>query len=180
MRISNKEVTLLGLLNEKPMHGYEIEQEITQRDMRYWTEISISMIYKLLKKLEEKGLVKVKINLTDNNVAQKINIITIKGKKALKERVQEIISEPEHMRWQMDLGINNLNVLNKKEITDGLTSYIKKLEKLVSGYQELEKYLAKEKCPAFRLALSHRPQYLFEAEIEWVKNYIERLNFKNK
>jgi len=40
------------------MYGYEIEHEVYQREMRYWSEISMSSIYKVLKKIEEKGYVK--------------------------------------------------------------------------------------------------------------------------
>lgn len=54
IKISNKEMALLGLLSEKPKHAYEIENDIKERDMRYWTEISKSSIYKLLNKLEKK------------------------------------------------------------------------------------------------------------------------------
>ena len=55
--LSNAEAALLGLLAEKPMHPYQIEQEVRYRDMRFWTELSMSSIYKLLRKLEREGLV---------------------------------------------------------------------------------------------------------------------------
>lgn len=175
MEITNKEIALLGLLNEKPMHGYEIEHEVTQRDMRYWTEMSISSIYKVLKKLEEKGLVKVEIKLTSNNVAQKVNTITRKGKTALKKKVCSLFSDFDHHRWELDLAINNLNVLKPEENEKCISEYIDKLEELVTGYGELEKYLTGEKCPEFRKALATRPQYLYRAEIEWAKDYLKKI-----
>ena len=42
------ELTLLGLLAEKPRHGYELEEVIIARGMRDWTEIGFSSIYYLL------------------------------------------------------------------------------------------------------------------------------------
>jgi len=37
---------------EQPKHGYQIEQDITTRGMREWTEIGFSSIYYVLNKLE--------------------------------------------------------------------------------------------------------------------------------
>lgn len=51
------ELTLLGLLVEKPRHGYEMEEVITARGMRDWTEIGFSSIYYLLGKLRDRGLI---------------------------------------------------------------------------------------------------------------------------
>lgn len=51
------ELTLLGLLIEKPRHGYELEGVISARGMREWTEIGFSSIYYLLARLRDRGLV---------------------------------------------------------------------------------------------------------------------------
>jgi DNA-binding PadR family transcriptional regulator len=176
--ISNKEVALLGLLNESPMHGYEIEHEVKNRDMRYWTEISMSSIYKVLKKLEEKKFVKFEVKLTANNVAQKVYSLTPKGRNALKSKVSSLFTDFDHHRWQLDLAITNLNVLSKDEIKKSLDTYIKKLEDLLKGYGELEKYLIGENCPIYKLALAKRPQYLYKAEIEWGKEYFKMMSYK--
>lgn len=176
MKILNKEIALLGLLNERPMHGYEIEHEVYQRDMRYWTEISMSSIYKVLKKLEDKGFVKSKIKLTKNNVAQKINQITAKGKTALKGNVDRLFTGFEHHRWDLDLAITNLNVLDRAEAVKCITVYLGKLKELEKCYKELEEYLRKCECPEFKVELAIRPQYLYKAELEWANDFLKRLN----
>jgi DNA-binding PadR family transcriptional regulator len=51
------ELTLLGLLVEKPRHGYELDEVITARGMREWTEIGFSSIYYLLTRLRDRGLI---------------------------------------------------------------------------------------------------------------------------
>ncbi|AKG44624.1 hypothetical protein SXIM_32400 [Streptomyces xiamenensis] len=55
--LSAAELTLLGLLVERPRHGYELEAVITERGMREWTEIGFSSIYYLLTKLRERELI---------------------------------------------------------------------------------------------------------------------------
>ena len=55
--LSNIEVILLSIVNEKPSYAYEIDKTINLRDMRRWVRIGVASIYQALKKLEEKGLV---------------------------------------------------------------------------------------------------------------------------
>ena len=54
---SNAELAILSLIAEEPRHGYQIEQLISERNMRTWTEIGFSSIYRLLKKFEKEGLI---------------------------------------------------------------------------------------------------------------------------
>ncbi len=53
--LTNTELAVLGLLAERPKHGYQIEQDIVERGMREWTEIGFSSIYYILNKLEAAG-----------------------------------------------------------------------------------------------------------------------------
>lgn len=175
MDISNKETTLLGLLSEEPMHAYKIAQEIECRSMREWTEISVSSIYKLLRKLEKDGLIQSEIRLSQNNISQKIYSITSGGRDELKNKIARLISEPEKMIYRIDLATSNLGLLSKQEAIEGLQKYQNALEEYVKCYGELEEYLRQQNCPSNRFALARRPQYLFKAEIEWVKGYISEL-----
>ena len=54
MDISLTELLLLGILAEKPQHGYHIEHLIEERGMRKWTEVGFSSIYYILARLEKK------------------------------------------------------------------------------------------------------------------------------
>ena len=51
------ELTILGLVIEKPSHGYDLEQTIERRGIRQWTDLGFSSIYYLLARLEKRGLV---------------------------------------------------------------------------------------------------------------------------
>ena len=114
--ISNKETALLMLLAEEPMHAYQIEKVVEERDMRFWTEISMSSIYKLLKKLANDALISKKRKIADNGITKNVFSLTPKGRKALEEKINELISEPEHTRWRVDLATSHLAVLPREEI----------------------------------------------------------------
>jgi hypothetical protein len=57
MDLTHAELAILGLLAERPRHGYQIEQVIEERNLREWTEIGFSSIYAALSRLEKAGLV---------------------------------------------------------------------------------------------------------------------------
>lgn len=172
--ISNKEAALLGLISEKPKHAYEIETDVKEREMRYWTEISMSSIYKLLKKLEETKFLKSEIRLSKNNVVQKVYSITDRGKEAFKDKLQELISAWRPTIYPIDIGLANLNLLSKKEATKQLTKYLESLDKMIKCYGELEKFLVDGKCHLGNIQLATRRIILLKAERKWVSDFITK------
>lgn len=178
--LSNKESALMGLLSEKEMYAYEINQEIEKRSMREWTELSLSSIYKLLRKMETQKLLTSTKVFSENNQTQKIYSITKKGLNLLKATLKFFISNPEQHNWRIDIASSNLNLLSTPEIIDGFTNYIAKLKERIECYKELEDYLKDAQCSDHAISLSIRPRYLLEAEINWVKDYINSLGLKLK
>ena len=173
--MSNAETALLGLLAERPRHPYQIETEVRNRDMRAWTDLSMSSIYKLLRKLERDGFVVSKTQLSEQNRARKTYEITEDGMDLLRERVRVILSEPQSVKWPIDVAISNLAVIPVEEAAACLRTYRGGLEERLNGYRALEDYLRTEGCPAYRFAFARRPARMLEGEIRWVDEYIEEL-----
>ncbi len=173
--VTNKEAALLGLLFEEPMHPYQIEKVVQFRDMRFWTDISMSSIYKVLANLERKRCVKSKVTITGSNRPQKVYSLTRVGRKALSEKVLELLSGPEHLIFRVDLGTYNIDAVDSKDIGPALDKYELKLKEYLKGYRELERFMRGEGCPENRIAIAVRPQFLIKAEIEWVKEFREKV-----
>ncbi|MDA8130143.1 MAG: helix-turn-helix transcriptional regulator [Elusimicrobia bacterium] len=55
--LSTCDILILSLLCEQPMHGYQMNQELENRDVRDWANISRPQVYYSLKKLEQMGMV---------------------------------------------------------------------------------------------------------------------------
>lgn len=176
--ISNAEAALLGLLSEEPMYPYQVEQQVKYRDMRFWTELSMSSIYKVLDKLEKKSLVVRTNEVSEENRLRKLYAISEDGKKALQEKLVTLLSVPEHVRWQVDIGTYNCDLLPRKTVVAALKKYRKELETQVKQYGELEKFLRDSGCPPHRFAIALRPVFLLKGEIEWVDAYLARLDNK--
>ena len=173
--LSTAEAALLGLLSEQPMYPYQIEQQVKYRDMRFWTELSMSSIYKLLRKLEKAGFVTKTKEISPKNRLHTIYTITEKGKKQLQSKIETLLSQPEHIRWQIDVGTYNSNLLSDKKVKDSLVKYRSALEKKITGYEELLKFLQDSNYPAYRFGLATRPIFLLKGEIQWVDSYLNSL-----
>ena len=77
------EWALLGLLTQKPMHGYELHRYFTDPSAlgQVWY-LGLSQMYKLLKELEGQGYVEVTVELQENYPARKVYHITPAGRAA--------------------------------------------------------------------------------------------------
>ena len=176
--ISNAEAALLALLSEEPMYPYKIEQEVKYRDMRFWTELSMSSIYKLLRKLERDGLVDCETGISEENRTRRTYSVTEYGANALRKKLGELLCEPEHLRWRVDIGTYNVDLIDPQEAVDRLKEYREGLRKNLQGYKDLEKFLIDSDCPTHRKAVARRPQYMLAGELSWVEEFINELEEK--
>lgn len=175
MSITSAEAALLGLLTECPKHPYQIEKDVQFRDMRFWTDLSMSAIYKLLRKLEDLEYVSCETEVTEENRARKIYSITEEGETAFREKLAEILLEPEHVRWQADIAFYNLDVFDKEMQLAMLKDYRRNIVKRISEYRDLETFLLNSKCSIYPLSISRRPIYLLEGEARWIDDFMKEI-----
>jgi len=70
---------LLGLLNHRPMAGYDLKR-IFDDPMEFFWAAQMSQIYRELNKLEEKGLVKSKVESQEKRPDRKVYHLTKEGR----------------------------------------------------------------------------------------------------
>lgn len=83
---------LLGLLQNKPMHGYDIEAIIKESGMRHWAQIGTSTIFATLNRLADKGLLGIREEREGNRPIRKVFHLTRKGRDALKTEMKKGLS----------------------------------------------------------------------------------------
>ena len=120
-RILNSELALLSLIAEQPRHAYQIEQVIEERNMRYWTDIGFSSIYRLLSKLEQSGWISGKLNPPEGRgPARKVYQLTPTGKEVWQQAALFNLAEPERKYSSFLLGLDNLSVLPSREVLNSI------------------------------------------------------------
>ncbi|MHB1342536.1 MAG: PadR family transcriptional regulator [Coriobacteriia bacterium] len=172
--LTNSEVALLGLLSEKAKHAYQIERDVENRDMRSWTELSQSTIYRQLTSLHKAGLIESAQEVVDGR-ARKVYSLTDLGLAALRNRLRNLLAEPESPTWGIDLATYNVNLVPAKDAIAALEAYRQKLQEGIACWEATEEYMSGHSCPAHRLAVVRRPRYLLEGEIRWVDDFVAEL-----
>lgn len=84
------ELAILGLLKERPMHGYELRKQLAQRLGLFWT-VSFGSLYPTLKKLEVRGVVEKVANDAEERPRRKQEYrITAAGEADFIELLEEL------------------------------------------------------------------------------------------
>jgi len=164
------QMTILGLIREKERHPYEINHVIEEREMRNWTDIGKSSIYRILIKLEKEGLVKFKNKIRQSRNL-KIYSITKKGEELLKNFVFNSISKGRNYQ-NFILALSNILVLNKKEQIMAFNNCLKTLKEQ-KQHLEYRAGLAPNKF--FVQSLFILPKMLIDTQIEFTELFLEEL-----
>jgi len=89
-RTPSIEYSLLGLLGEKPMHGYELYRELGRKSGLglVWT-VKQAQLYAILARLETVGLISSELVASAQGPARKVFHLTAEGRAAFAEWVRE-------------------------------------------------------------------------------------------
>ncbi len=165
---------VLGLVAEKPRHGYELEQVIAQRGMREWTQIGFSSIYFVLAKLEKAGLVAAE--KPKGAKARKIFSITGQGQGVLVAQSLAMLRRVHPSRSGVLLGIAHWPFLKREEAFAALrereqavAGELGRLENIRSGQRPL---------PDFVEVLFDHSLGQLRAEADWIRRTLDRMENK--
>jgi DNA-binding PadR family transcriptional regulator len=123
------DLVLLSLLAERPMHGYQANQELERREIRDWAGISRPQVYYSLEKLARAGLVR--ISQTDQPAAgpeRSTFVTTAKGQVALADALEreEWATQKERppfqtwiaLSWQARPGVFEKQIERRREFLE--------------------------------------------------------------
>jgi DNA-binding PadR family transcriptional regulator len=143
--LSNIEVMLLSILNERPSYAYEINKTIEFRNMRKWVKVGSASIYQVLKRLQKKDLVYSRLEFSMNRINRKRYYITDSGRNALRQASKGLISNIEWYYLDLNVGFEASDFMSDKErvycLTKrllGVTSNLNKMKEIYSAGNELE------------------------------------------
>ncbi|HRY61110.1 MAG TPA: PadR family transcriptional regulator [Candidatus Fermentibacter sp.] len=170
-RLSDAGAALLGLLSEEPMHAWEIERNVGYRDMRSWTDLSQSSIYRHLKVLEKAGFVTSDAEEVSGRL-RRVFSIAPEGREALAGRLLEILGEPLLQKCRIDMATYNYDLVPGPEAARRLSAYREALAARIGCYREVEEFMKESGCPWFRLAVPRRVVRMAQAEMEWIDDFL--------
>lgn len=170
MELTSSELTVLGLVIERPMHGYDLEQVIEQRGIRQWTDIGFSTIYYLLAKLEKRGLVQV-AQAPGGAKSRRVFHATAEGRNAATRNVLAFIAESRPIPHPLLVGVANMPLLTEREYAEALRARLTQVDARIAAVERAEQSQAPLPLAA-REVFSYSLN-LLKAERSWLASRVQ-------
>lgn len=164
------ELTVLGLLVEKPRHGYELDEVISARGMREWTEIGFSSIYYLLGRLRDRGLItEVDTSRAGRGKARRVYGPTAEGRRACARSAEAAVAELRPVFPPILVGLANQPVIAPERLRAALDQRAVALTEKIAAIAAARD--AQPDLPGFVRAIFDYTLAQLAAEQQWLIAY---------
>jgi len=173
--ITKTDVLILGLLMDRPMHGYEINQLLQSEGITTWFNLSMASIYYSLNKLKKKGLVIETRHRGERSSEKSVYHLTEQGRRVFFAALEDILGSEERMYFDYDLGIFMLNKLPQQRALPLLEKRLAFLKRWSQSLQESIIQGQQRNQSPLRLAILEHSLACTHMEINWLGNIIQRV-----
>ncbi|MBU3155718.1 PadR family transcriptional regulator [Clostridium estertheticum] len=172
---------ILGLINRKPLTGYDITKEFNSGLVEFWYA-NHSQIYPELRKLTDECLISYKIIIQGEKLEKKLYTITEEGKVCLQkwlkkdEPLENTPKDVFRLKAYFCDEISNEDLV--KQFQSALNKHFKRLEYLENTMKELLKIndISKVSSPRFGDYIVLNGAIMREkAYIEWIEDCIKKI-----
>ena len=175
-QLTDSELLVLGLVAEKPRHGYELEDVIERRAMRAWTQIGFSSIYFVLGKLERAKLVSARRAAGAGTKARRTYAITSSGLRTLARQTATALATVRPTYSSVLLGMVNWSVLPRSDALAALDTRREAIAAEVARIGVIQ--VDQQPLPDHVDALFDHVIGQLTAEAEWVTRTLEYMSTK--
>ncbi len=174
-RLSKAEFVILGLLLEGESHAYELEKSLDQREIRSWADVSMPSLYRLARKLGERGFLTSRDQATRGGPPRKLLSLTALGRRTILAEVRSVLSKAPLDRSLLWLALMFAAALPEEQTL----AAIERMRARVGA--RVEELVAKRRAVAKRYpsvlvdAIFAHEIAVLRAEKRWAKELKERL-----
>ena len=166
---------ILGLLGIEPMSGYDIKKWVDM-SFRYFWEIGYGQIYPTLRRLEEEGLVTMKIDHEQGGPEKKIYTISDSGVEVLRKW----LFSPEQKEHEILLKLFFGDKLSPQVLKEKVIAFRDQMGENFAAIQEVEKFIGSlpesyAPKPYFRM-VSSCGLSAYETQVKWAESTLASLD----
>ncbi len=169
------DLLLLGLLLDRPMHGYELYQQIQAEGIDGWFNVSMAGVYYSLGKLRDQGLIAESRQRGARSAGKSIYRLTEEGRAAFFTAMESQALSQEKVFLEYDIIIY---LLNRLPLQRAISLLEKHQAFLAEQAQEVQSFLTAEQdrdgSPLRFAVLDHKRRYL-EMEQSWLADVIHSI-----
>lgn len=166
-----RELLLLGLLRQRSMHGYQL-QEFIDRDLEYCTDLKQSTAYNLLRGMSQKGWVTTTEEQEGNRPPRKVYQITEEGEAIFQQLLRENLATHATMRLPDGIGLAFIDAIPPLEAAELLRKRHDAIQQRLATVQQAHQH--GHDHGGLLLTLEHQEIHL-NAELTWLTQVIEQL-----
>ena len=166
------DLLLMGLLLDRPMHGYELYQKIQAKGIDTWFNVSTPGVYYSLGKLHEQELVAETRQREGRSARKSIYRLTEKGRSAFFAAMEAQLASQENTYLDHDVVIYLLNRLPLQRVIPLLEQHQARLAAEARQVQADLGARSDEVGSSLRLAILDHKSRLLETERAWVSDLI--------
>jgi DNA-binding PadR family transcriptional regulator len=167
------DVLLLGLLLDRPMHGYELYQQIQAEGIDDWLNTSAASVYYSLRKLRDHGAVVESRQRAGSGASKSIYRLTEKGRSDFFAAMEAELSSQEEIYLDYDLAIY---LLNRIPLQRAMPQLERRKAFLAAQAQRVQRGMVREQnngqSPLKLAILDHRGRFL-EMEQDWLDGVMQ-------
>ena len=160
------ELVVLGILNEKPRHGYEIKQIVT-RQFETFAEIKSGSIYYLLGKLEKEGLIEPRKEQPGPYPPRHVYEITEVGKERYAEFLREALYAPDRPTFAFDVALCFARDLDYEEIIRAIVKRRERVGRYLDQLTGIDERYPDRKWGFNAKAIKSRARIILEGIQSW-------------
>ena len=174
----------MGLLSEKPFHGYELRQEVERRLYAKYINLSGGSLYYNLGQLEQAGYVeKAKVEQKGNYPARQVYQITPTGHDYLRSEVRRQLFDTRGRANAFDplnaaLAFGHL--LDDSELREGLQSQLEWTRRRLAWITEQQAYWGEKKTTLPQAQIIARGLAHFKGEIRWLEEFLVKIDGQSR
>lgn len=166
-----RELLLLGLLRQRSMHGYQL-QEFINRDLEYCTDLKQSTAYNLLKGMSEKGWVTTTEEQEGNRPTRTVYQITPEGEVIFQQLLRENLGSHTTMRLPDGIGLAFIDAIPPREAAALLSERRAAIQQQLTNVQQARHH--GHDSGGLLLIVEHQEIHL-NADVTWLTKVIEQL-----
>jgi DNA-binding PadR family transcriptional regulator len=167
------DLLLLGLLLDRPMHGYDLYQQIQAEGIDDWYSISAAGVYYSLRKLRDLGWVEESRHGRRGSARKSIYRMTEKGRSSFFAALEEELASQEQTCLDYDLAIYLLNRMPLRRAIpplEGRQTYL--ADQVRSAQAALQAGVSEGRSALNVAILDHKLRFL-QMEQEWLAGLIQ-------
>lgn len=168
---------VLGVLNERNAHGYEIKNLAREADLAQWAAIGYGSIYHALRRLEDEQLIEEEVTEQSGAYPQRtVYRITNEGRRVFLDLLRNTCRTVHEPKYPIDLALVFIGQLAPGERVAMLQKRLSTLESTQEDVREKRAQLdgAVRQFASLQAVLDH-DLMLREAEIRWMRQLIDKV-----